>query len=155
LSCDFDAQGIIEHAASPRDEPSFRAGKLRIEVTRLRIVIAPTTTAMTGIPMEEPMEDTELLDEIRDANLTYLMLAQRLLKVDRASAQFRLKLDDEMAAAIGSLSSKQMGQLARSNQLLFRPTFRDADQLQSVLQTRLDDSMLQTHAAIVMAGAAA
>jgi flagellar transcriptional activator FlhD len=154
LSCDFDAQGIIDHAANggTTHRPargSCASGSPATDRDRTN------NKAMTALPMEDPMEDTKLLDEIRDTNLAYLMLAQRLLKADCASAQFRLKLDDEMAAAIGSLSSKQMGQLARSNQLLFRPSFRDADQLHSVLETRLDHSLLQTHAAIVMAGASA
>ncbi len=35
-----------------------------------------------------------MLDEIREANLTYLILAQRLLREDRAEAMFRLGVSD-------------------------------------------------------------
>ncbi|NIU60792.1 MAG: flagellar transcriptional regulator FlhD, partial [Pseudomonas stutzeri] len=36
------------------------------------------------------MDSEQLLAEIREANLTYLMLAQNLIRKDRAEALFRL-----------------------------------------------------------------
>lgn len=101
------------------------------------------------------MANTELLDEIRDMNLSYLMLAQRLLKEDRATAQFRLKLDDEMADVIVSLSARQLGHLARTNQFLFQFKLAQAGQLDQVFGKKLDPSMVQTHASLLMAGASA
>ena len=38
------------------------------------------------------MNDEQLLAEIREANLTYLMLAQTLIRKDKAEAVFRLGL---------------------------------------------------------------
>lgn len=98
------------------------------------------------------MANTDLLDEIRDMNLAYLMLAQRLLKEDRATAQFRLKLDDDMADAIGLLSARQLGQLARTNQFLFQFKLASAGQLGQVFGKKLDPAMVQTHASLLMAG---
>ena len=37
-----------------------------------------------------PMTSEQLLAEIREANLTYLMLAQNLIRQDKAEAIFRL-----------------------------------------------------------------
>ena len=41
------------------------------------------------------MGTDSVLDDIQDLNLSYLLLAQRLLREDRATAMFRLKLRRE------------------------------------------------------------
>ena len=61
------------------------------------------------------MKIDSVLDEIQDINLTYLLLAQRLLKEDYATAMFRLKIDQAMAEVLISLSAKQLSQMARTN----------------------------------------
>ena len=43
------------------------------------------------------MDADQLLTEIREANLTYLMLAQSLIRRDKAEALFRLGLSEESA----------------------------------------------------------
>ena len=43
------------------------------------------------------MDSEQLLAEIREANLTYLMLAQNLIRKDRAEALYRLGLTEEAA----------------------------------------------------------
>ncbi|SRR5699024_10337245 len=96
----------------------------------------------------------QLLNEIQDINLSYLLLAQRLLKEDYATARFRLKLDDEMASAIVSLSTRELGQLARTNQFLYRLCFEDATQLTKILDKKRDPSLLPIHASLLMSGAA-
>lgn len=101
------------------------------------------------------MNAEDLLEEIKDTNLAYLMLAQRLLKEDYATAQFRLKLSDGVARVLMALSSRQMSRLARTNQFLFRPCIENAEQLTEVVREKRDPVMMQTHAALVMAGAAA
>jgi flagellar transcriptional activator FlhD len=100
------------------------------------------------------MNTEELLEEIQDTNLTYLLLAQRLLKEDYATAQFRLKLDDDMAKLIMSLSTRQLSRLARTNQFLFRLCFDSAEQLTQVVREKREPALMQTHAALLMAGAA-
>ena len=101
------------------------------------------------------MNIEELLEEIQDTNLTYLMLAQRLLKEDYAAAQFRLKLDDDMAKLLMSLSTKQLSRLARTNQFLFRLCFDNADQVQKTVGEKRDSAMMQTHASLLMSRVAA
>ena len=43
------------------------------------------------------MNNEQLLAEIREANLTYLMLAQTLIRQDKAEAVFRLGLNENPA----------------------------------------------------------
>ena len=47
------------------------------------------------------MDSEQLLAEIREANLTYLMLAQNLIRKDRAEALYRLGLTEEAADLLG------------------------------------------------------
>ncbi len=53
------------------------------------------------------MTNEQLLAEIREANLTYLMLAQTLIRQDKAEAVFRLGLNEESADILASLSAAQ------------------------------------------------
>lgn len=97
------------------------------------------------------MHIDSLLNDIQDTNLSYLLLVQRLLHEDRATALFRLKLSEPMADLLASLSVKQLGQLARSNQLLCRLCFDDPEQLMKLIEDPREQGLGQTHAALLMA----
>ncbi len=73
------------------------------------------------------MNKEQLLSDIREANLTYLMLAQNLIRADRTEALFRLGLSEESADLIAQLSPAQILKLANNNVLLCR--FRVDDDL--------------------------
>ena len=75
------------------------------------------------------MNNEQLLAEIREANLTYLMLAQTLIRQDKAEAEavFRLGLNEESCDLLGSLSSAQVLKLASRNTLL--ASFRADDEM--------------------------
>ncbi|GAB2800311.1 flagellar transcriptional regulator FlhD [Halomonas shantousis] len=92
-----------------------------------------------------------LLDDIRDINLSYLLLVQRLLSEDRVTAMFRLKISESMADLLESLSVKQLSQLARTNQMLCRLCFDDVSQLQRLVNNPKEQGLGQTHAALLMA----
>jgi flagellar transcriptional activator FlhD len=62
--------------------------------------------------------DSQTLDSIRELNLSYLLLAQRLLNEDKEGAQARLGLSAEMAQTLSQLSPAQATKLASSSQLL-------------------------------------
>lgn len=64
------------------------------------------------------MHTSELLKHIYDINLSYLLLAQRLISQDKASAMFRLGINEEMATMLGGLTLPQMVKLAETNQLV-------------------------------------
>lgn len=102
------------------------------------------------------MTNEQILAEIRDANLTYLILAQKLIREDRAEALFRLGISEEASYSIGQLSMGQILKIASSNMLLCR--FRIDDDIVWDLLTnhnvgRVDnDATTRLHASIVMAG---
>lgn len=73
------------------------------------------------------MSGPSLQDEIREINLAYLMLAQRMLREDREAAMFRLGVGADVAGLILTLSSAQLVKLASSQMLL--PSFRFDDQM--------------------------
>ena len=64
------------------------------------------------------MDKEQMLAEIREANLTYLMLAQRLISHDRVEAIYRLGISEETADILGALSSAQVLKIASGNMLL-------------------------------------
>ena len=102
------------------------------------------------------MSDEQQSAEIRETNLTYLMLAQSLIRKDKAAALFRLGLSEESADLIATLSPAQISKIAASNMLLCR--FRADDEMVWGLLTnhnarKVDNDATTTlHANIVMAG---
>lgn len=97
------------------------------------------------------MHTNEMLSEIRDANLNYLMLARQMISADRASAIFRLGLSAELADLIDGLSSAQVVRLAAGNMMLARFRFDDQAILGLLTQHNKEATLVQTHAAILMA----
>jgi flagellar transcriptional activator FlhD len=97
-----------------------------------------------------------MLSEIREANLTYLMLAQNLIRQDKAEALFRLGMSEESADMIATLSPAQILKIASGNMLLCR--FRMDDEivwglLTNHSATKVDnDATTKLHASILMAG---
>ena len=73
------------------------------------------------------MNPEQILTEIREANLSYLMLAQSLIRTDREQALYRLGVSEESAAMIGLLTPAQMMKIASGNTLLCK--FRMDDDL--------------------------
>lgn len=102
------------------------------------------------------MTNEQMLNEIREANLTYLMLAQNLIRADRSEAIVRLGLSETSADLLGNLTSAQLLKLASGNMLLCR--FRVEDDLVWELLTNQtvgkvnNDSTTRLHASILMAG---
>lgn len=95
------------------------------------------------------------IDEIQDINLTYLLLAQRLLKEDYNTALFRLKIEKSMADVLVSLTARQLTKLARTNQLLFRLHIDDADQLSKLTGDSRVQGLSQMHTALLMSSCSA
>jgi len=100
------------------------------------------------------MNAEQILAEIREANLNYLMLAQNLIRTDREQALFRLGISEESAELIGSLSPAQVMRIASSNTLLCRMRIDD-DMVWGLLTNHGkagSDSVSRLHASILMAG---
>ena len=97
------------------------------------------------------MSSAEIMSEIRDANLSYLMLAQQMLREDRASAIFRLGISKEMADLIETLSNSQITKLASSQMMLARFRFDDTAILGMLTSYTKDRALANAHATVLMA----
>jgi flagellar transcriptional activator FlhD len=99
----------------------------------------------------------KLVAEIREANLSYMMLAQALIRLDRPSALLQLGLNEEVAQIVEMLSPTQIIRLAQSNMMICRMRFDDR-MIWSLLsdqgahQPGSDRSATRLHASILMAG---
>lgn len=96
------------------------------------------------------MSAEHLLDDVRDLNLSYLILMQRLINTDRELAMFRLKIDDDMADLLSEIPIADLTRLARCNQLLCHFSLDSADQLFSLINAPKDDDMRRLHAGILL-----
>ena len=97
------------------------------------------------------MKTEQLLNEIRDANLSYLMLAQSMIKEDRDTAIYRLGVSEEVADVLEKLSPAQVVRVATSNSLLFRFRFDDSMIVNMLSDYGNGKLMAGTHAAVLMA----
>ena len=102
-------------------------------------------------------EEDILITEIRDANLSYLILAQRLIRADRVQALYRLGISEEVAGLIEALAPSQMIRIASGKSLMCRFRF-DEDMIWSLLSDHRErsegeaGSASRLHASILMAG---
>jgi flagellar transcriptional activator FlhD len=99
------------------------------------------------------MKTENMLDEIRELNLSYLILAQNLIRGDRAEACYRLGLSDEAAGQIASLTSSQIARIAGSNQLMCRARVEDEMVWDLLASHGRDHAAAGMHASILMAAA--
>ncbi|MES2362338.1 MAG: flagellar transcriptional regulator FlhD [Pseudomonadota bacterium] len=98
------------------------------------------------------MVETGNANEIGDLNLAYLLLAQRLVREDLATAMFRLGLSRELADLLGNLSLSQIVKLAASSLLLCRFRFDDHPVLSALTSDGKNLALQQAHAAILLSG---
>ncbi|MDV7394896.1 flagellar transcriptional regulator FlhD, partial [Arthrospira platensis SPKY1] len=93
--------------------------------------------------------------EIRELNLAYLMLAQQMLRSDRATALFRLGISDGLADLIQSMSPAKLVRMASSEMLIPCFRFDDAQLARLMAGEGRDATSASLHAAILAAGKAA
>ncbi len=101
------------------------------------------------------MKVENLLNEIREANLSYLILAQNMIRADRAEALVRLGLSEEVARIIDQLTAGQLLKIAASNMLMCRFRFDDSlvwNLLLSHTRSAENAQAAGMHAAILMTG---
>lgn len=100
------------------------------------------------------MLTNDYLSEIRDVNLSYLMIAQQMIRQDRAEAIFRLGISGEIADLIASMSNAQVLKMAGCNVMLSRFRFNDAAILSTLLRDKAGAAAAPVHASIIMASQA-
>jgi flagellar transcriptional activator FlhD len=96
------------------------------------------------------MNETARTNEIGDLNLSYLLLAQRLVREDVASAMFRLGMSRELADLLGNLSLSQIVKLSNSSLLLCRFRFDDHPILSALTHDHKNLALQQAHTAILL-----
>lgn len=75
------------------------------------------------------MNTNNLLSDIRELNLSYLLLIQRLINTDRVNAMTRLNIDKDMADLLSTAPNQQLTELAQCNQLLCRLPLDNCSQI--------------------------
>jgi flagellar transcriptional activator FlhD len=106
--------------------------------------------------MESQLE-SRWLPEIREVNLSYLMLAQGMIRADKANAMFCLGLSEEVADIVADLGPGQLLKIASGNLLMCRFRFDD-EMVWSLLaehgrrQAGADGNAQRLHASILMSG---
>jgi len=98
------------------------------------------------------MNEVELMSEIKDANLNYLLLAQQLIRSDKATAIYRLGISKEIADLLEGLSTLQLLKICSTNMLLARFRFDDSAILGMLTNYTKDSSQAHLHTAVLMAG---
>src|SRR3546814_20492659 len=81
-----------------------------------------------------PVTSNSLLSDIQEVNLSYLMLAQRMLRENYAAGMFRLGFDTDVADIVMQLSPSQLVKLAGSSSLVCKFRLNDYDLLSSLTQ---------------------
>jgi len=113
--------------------------------------LSEATQRLVATPGKVMSHSSETLDEIQEVNQSYLLLAQRLLREDRATGMARMGVSAPLADLLADLTLAQTGKLAASNQLLCRFRFDDHAVL-SMLADKADAHVpAHPHAALVTA----
>jgi flagellar transcriptional activator FlhD len=100
----------------------------------------------------ETMSRQNTVNSIREINLSYLMLAQCMLREDRAVGMSRLGLSAQVGDLLASLTRAQVVKLAASDQLLCFFRFDDATMLSALTQpARRATDVVPPHAAVLLA----
>lgn len=101
------------------------------------------------------MKLDEMMEEMRDVNINYLMLAQNMIQHDKTTAVFRLGISQDVADLIEALTPAQILKLAASGMLVSRFRFDDGVVLNMLTSYTKDRVLAHSHAAILMASQAA
>ena len=98
------------------------------------------------------MSNQQLINDVRETNLAYLLLAQQMIRLDKATALFRLGIGDDVAQILETLSPGQILKMAASNMLLCRFRFDDRMICGLLTDHGKGKPMAHSHAAVLMAG---
>jgi flagellar transcriptional activator FlhD len=98
------------------------------------------------------MNVKDMMSEIKDANLNYLMMAKQLISADKATAMFLLGISSDIADLLDNLSNAQVVKLSGTNTMLTRFRFDDSTVLDMLTNYAKGRDQAQLHASIILAG---
>ncbi|EWG67296.1 Flagellar transcriptional regulator FlhD [Enterobacter sp. DC4] len=87
---------------------------------------------------------------IHDMNLSYLLLAQRLIQEDKFSAGFRLGLNESTIDILKDLSFSQLIKLSSASQLICRLRIDDEMVLDCLTRDSRIDALQRIHTGIIL-----
>lgn len=105
--------------------------------------------SMWNINMHNP-DTNDQLQSIHDLNLTYLVLAQRLIREDKFAAGFRLGLDSTILDTLGELTLPQLIKMASTSQLICRLRVDDKEIIDCLTKASRIDALQQIHTGIIL-----
>lgn len=97
------------------------------------------------------MDNSDIVKQIYGINLSYLLLAQRMLNEDKYSAIYRLGIEKELAETLRGLSLHELVKLAETNQLICKFRFEQAEIIERLTQESRVDDLQQIHTGIMLA----
>ncbi|HTH76484.1 flagellar transcriptional regulator FlhD [Trinickia sp.] len=97
------------------------------------------------------MNDREVLETVREINLSYLLLAKHMLNEDYAEGLFKLGLSSQLADLLHTLTPAQTIKFAQSEELVCDFRFNDAAMLTALTSMEKGLDATATHAAILLA----
>ena len=95
-------------------------------------------------------QNQNLLADIQEINLSYLMLAQRILRDDYATGMARLGFDVDVAQLLLKLSPAQLVRLASTGSVICRFRLNDYELLSALTLDVLGGILQQAHSAILL-----
>lgn len=98
------------------------------------------------------MQTNKLIEQIREANLSYLLLAKQLIAEDRTEAMVRLGINEQTADLLDQLTTAQVLKIAANNVPMCTLRFDSVDVLKKLANEGRDKAITGLHAAILMAG---
>ncbi len=96
------------------------------------------------------MNTTDLLKQIYDINLSYLLLAQNLIKEEKSSAMFRLGITEKIASTLAKLTLTQLIKLAETNQFICQFRFASNEIIEKLTKDSRVDDLQQIHTGILL-----
>ena len=87
---------------------------------------------------------------IRDLNLSYLLLAQRLIQEDRFSAKFRLGLNESTIDILKGLTFSQLLKLSSTGQLICQLRIDNETVLECITKDSRIDALQSIHTGIIL-----
>jgi flagellar transcriptional activator FlhD len=91
--------------------------------------------------------------EIADLNLTYMLLAQKMLRADKPAAMLRLGISPAVAELLSTLPLADVIKLAASNFVLCTFRLDELPGFRSVVEGARQQALQQAHISIILAGA--
>lgn len=95
-------------------------------------------------------EDNAVLSDIQEVNLSYLLLAQRLLQEDFSVGMYRLGCNEDVGKILLGLSPAQLVKLASASVLICGFRLDDYKLLSALTQDVLGGVLQQAHSTILL-----